>query len=1390
MSNELTPLVAGIGYNDGANGGFWRVQPRQKTGDGKGQWIEMGAEIRAYFKDALGKAAAISGRAIGSDGTPDGVRVLIQGQADKGIPDGIYRFKTKHVRVAEALLTDEYLESQGISTTVPGDIDLADLPSIDDLERADITSDDIRLVNEGINSPEGQEMSKFKETPEGQAEAAKAPEESGDTTWGASVNHEKAVSDAWEEAYNGGTPDLDSMILEAKGPTKKLFDLNPGDKIVSKSGEVHTYVSSKPIGAGKSEITVTKDADGSTAKFVVPSNQDFTLAPKGDTPTPEPKQENMSTRQLDKMDKLKAAAEKIGNLDPQLEKDLSSLYKRIEDLDVIGKAEADDMIGRLQKHVSDSKIIDNTPKKEPVAAPEIVRKDRPDNGQDIALPDTPESELKARKVLALRDSEGNRVRQYDPETGEVKSTFAEDPDSIMNALLEEYPDAVWTEDGALLVERSKFQDPDGTERQIESLIRRTDGNNYMIGYRITEPDGTVNEYYSHDYRDSFSSIHGTTNGIMRMSAILKGDLPEDFLPTARRKNSAEWKLYFGTGRFEDRLKHFRGKYKSKVTEETLKNNLAKANASGREDEIALAQYNLDLLNNDFNGDIEKYRANATVQQMRLITMDETIDKYSNGRFRVLNGADSTVLKSTVSGIYGSIKDGDKDSVAQGFKELRGRLPSMVQNPEIAQKMLDRVRAGIKERFPSANQRTLNANITNGYNLLTTDGAYSTEALDSAPHVSWDGQILRKHMLVEYTNSEGDKSVGIVTKLIPSERPGTGGPQQYDDYVSVVFKGDDGKIVKRPVRLASKQLKVLDDTGITQDALDSMTIYTPNIKGEAMRRARFGDRYLMQQRSKYTDLFPGGSDNIGDGRNPAIKDPSYYNTDTLAPGDYLYDKDGLPIGQIAGVRETKSDSGEAGYTFAHVDTDGNIGFTAVKAGETRAPKQDMTKDDPKGSSESDPGFIPNPEDFSDAGFTPESISSDFASPDDALQNLVETQGAENIQLVASSLANLIALNNAKAAYAKDNSDTNRDLYKAALTTYYTELAKYKAASAKHHNLDYAPGSVLSDDILSPEDLAKLNAKIAATHRPFSKSDKTGSLPNMPTFDEIYDSRVSGADTYSGPIPKNWKVEDPAQSIEKQLASIKEYVSAMTSMFIANPEADQSAISDSLMDAVTKLQFVNNNVDKNRQISANKFHEISGPNGDTIKVLRTADKNGYVAAEKDVNAVAEVIDDLHSRLNIGKPINYSLIDSNEARTQHGADTALGFAYLGTMNGHTVVDRIDRFIDGLKNEQPYDPTNSWFATDLQSNPEDARKYVLYHEIGHLLEGIVWPDMPSAAALLRMRSEYAALARTYISNYGRSNLHEHFAETMARWGLTGQADPKFIQFLINHGILVPSGN
>jgi hypothetical protein len=159
-SNNLDPIVAGIGFNDGANKGFWRHQPR----DAKKQWMEMGAEVRALFnkmrKDGTMGQVSVVGKVAGSTGSADQARVLIQGDSD--IPDGIYAVNSDSLEAVEAHLSDEYLKSQGIdpnSDKHGNPVDSLKAQDFDTTERADITQDDIDLINQGANSEKGKQLS-------------------------------------------------------------------------------------------------------------------------------------------------------------------------------------------------------------------------------------------------------------------------------------------------------------------------------------------------------------------------------------------------------------------------------------------------------------------------------------------------------------------------------------------------------------------------------------------------------------------------------------------------------------------------------------------------------------------------------------------------------------------------------------------------------------------------------------------------------------------------------------------------------------------------------------------------------------------------------------------------------------------------------------------------------------------------------------------------------------------------------------------------------------------------------------------------------------------------------------------------------------------------------
>ena len=113
---NLTPLTAagiGIPNGPGANNYFWMVQPRALFGKGAGQWIEMGADIEAMIELPDGSFLRVYGKAVGSNGTPDMVRVLVRGYADKGVPDAMYGVDAKTARKVEGLLPEGYAEGKG-----------------------------------------------------------------------------------------------------------------------------------------------------------------------------------------------------------------------------------------------------------------------------------------------------------------------------------------------------------------------------------------------------------------------------------------------------------------------------------------------------------------------------------------------------------------------------------------------------------------------------------------------------------------------------------------------------------------------------------------------------------------------------------------------------------------------------------------------------------------------------------------------------------------------------------------------------------------------------------------------------------------------------------------------------------------------------------------------------------------------------------------------------------------------------------------------------------------------------------------------------------------------------------------------------------------------------
>lgn len=493
---NLDPITAGIGYNDGANGGFWRVQPREKVGKDRGQWIEMGAELRAYIKDAVGEARAISGRAIGSDGTPDGVRVLIQGQSAAGVPDGIYRFSTSHVRVAKALLPDSVVKDEG-GTRVPNDIDIATLPTVDSLERADITDDDIRLANDKIDSPEGKEMSKYKTSPEA-AETEPTADQNAES--GLDLTSRDPISEIMADvAYNGDTTEKPEVLiekLEAEAKLKKVkgFNLDRGNVIRGNDGNDYT-IEDIDLEAGWMKLLT---ADGRKVTRPVPGqNRSTDLFPI------EPKKEYSVVQGKKGLPKPAKPAPKA-------------------------KAEVPSTKEEPATPKADTPEIPSTPEPEQApAAPAkpakvLAGKRRMDDGKEIkrqVFAPGEQEELRKTALEGLIDENGNAVVETD-DKGKLR--YPRDPNEMLNFLSKVYKNSKFNDRGQLVLMRETSNEND---RNIQWELRAAVTGDKKVAYAFHFKNldtGEEQTLLHKDQRDSVQALLGKTNGPEMLADILTG----------------------------------------------------------------------------------------------------------------------------------------------------------------------------------------------------------------------------------------------------------------------------------------------------------------------------------------------------------------------------------------------------------------------------------------------------------------------------------------------------------------------------------------------------------------------------------------------------------------------------------------------------------------------------------------------------------------------------------------------------------------------------------------------------------------------------------------------------------------------------------------------------
>jgi len=720
---------------------------------------------------------------------------------------------------------------------------------------------------------------------------------------------------------NGAPPPPEDLTP----PTKKAESLVAGDKIYNANGTSGT-VDSVSTENGKVTVNYTDQNGEAKSKRFLEGNDVNTKPTSNIAPDREANGNPISDIQKQTLEDLDAMDTADSIQDKALKQRLMDAYNAMQDEDFQDEGEIQDLIDEI----NDYYLAKNggTPAATPTATPTAPAVRRGDHGRDIAPTEKSDAELFNTKVS--------------------RKDGAQDPDAILNQLSEDYPDGFFVDDpndtfdGGFMTHRKTI---DGGRTRLEVIVSRTIGNQFQTAFRFTDlKTGEQKTFISHDSRDSYSAIHGKKNGIEVMTRHFSGET------SPVKVGSGEHSRYFAIGKtWQDRMKYWRGKFdKSARTEDSL-NDKQRAE-----------------LEEKYNGNIDAMNRAHTIEDMRMLTLEEKFELAANGEAETLNETTAVVLgnveRSAVESFYKAVAEGDTQSAKLRFQAMMNQLPDNSTSGGVFTKV---IRQGLKDRLDASGvtgkQRTkalqqLSATVTNY--ILHANKQWSTDNEIKLPHVSGGGMLVVKEgAKVEFSDNRrtkeypsGRKIIGRVVGLRPSSN-GRG----YNDFVRLQFLGEDGKLHTSDADLAATHMKLVDDnTPLTSydgwDRLGDLTFSRLGQEATDKRKAarlKKGMSWKDPSDPNYNpnkvDLAYLGSDGVPQGEDPNTPsvNPSGVTKQAadLLSGDTIYDTNGNPLGTVVKTKIT-SKNGQPIVAVMYKDVDGNVQKIAYH------PDQEIGPDAPK------------------------------------------------------------------------------------------------------------------------------------------------------------------------------------------------------------------------------------------------------------------------------------------------------------------------------------------------------------------------------------------------------------------------------------------------------------
>jgi hypothetical protein len=359
-----------------------------------------------------------------------------------------------------------------------------------------------------------------------------------------------------------------------------------------------------------------------------------------------------------------------------------------------------------------------------------------------------------------------------------------------------------------------------------------------------------------------------------------------------------------------------------------------------------------------------------------------------------------------------------------------------------------------------------------------------------------------------------------------------------------------------------------------------------------------------------------------------------------------------------------------------------------------------------------------------------------------------------------------------------------------------LDLHKKASTKDGEYFYTAPRLTPDGILSNEEVAsiiapyqrdqfssenqkKLKISAADDEKEIEKYKKFA-LSQVPDVDQSVINQLGGS----------WKLSDK----KVYLSAIENGLSVYSNQYSTSGGGDWAADFARRSRLLETLKKMN----QTKRLKVSAFRELVDDRGNRIRIYANPRKGdpSPVGDATDIKNIARAFSLMRDVSGSDKkPITVSLVSPSSFFADTLVDSekdpnVLGFAF-PRGGAHIFPDRLRRGWSKKTGDEEYDKNNSWHSVAHRSL-EDMVVHTTLHEMAHVLMYEYWGTGGRDNGSDALQRDYYdfGVSGQVVSNYGKKNASEHFAEAYSRYIMTGDATPEFLALLRSRGLLKSQQN